>query len=148
MRNFQIVFAVVVATMATRCQFHQHFTHDIFVQKCFCSFSLVKVWLFNFFGAIILAKKLLVKCWWHWLQPCCATVWASACQHDPDEEHGHNQCWWSWSYPRRVSVNWQCSGKFLLELNKACWWQVSIRSSSMIIIMRYFVIVEIVTLYV
>ncbi len=34
----------------------------------FCNFSLITVWLCNFFGAKIAAQKLLVKCWWTWLQ--------------------------------------------------------------------------------
>ncbi len=33
----------------------------------FWSFSLITVWLCNFFGVSILAQKLLVKCWWNGL---------------------------------------------------------------------------------
>jgi len=51
-----------------RCQFYQHFKHAFFKQKClaklFFSYSLPS----SFFGANILAKKLLVKCWWNLLQ--------------------------------------------------------------------------------
>jgi len=32
------------------------------------SFSLMTVWLCNFFFKRIFAQKLLVKCWWNWLQ--------------------------------------------------------------------------------
>jgi len=41
--------------------FMQHFTCTFFVQKILHSFSLLKVWLCNFFGRIILAQKLLLK---------------------------------------------------------------------------------------
>jgi len=50
-----------------RCQFHQHFTHAFFVQKC----------LEQLFSSYILAlakiqkklsKNALVKCWWNWRQ--------------------------------------------------------------------------------
>jgi len=44
-----------------------------FYTRFFCtsvlhSFSLITVWLLKFFGANILAQKLLIKCWWNWLQ--------------------------------------------------------------------------------
>jgi len=44
-----------------------------------CSLSVLKVWVSNFFlGERKLAKKLLVKCWWNWLQgsisPTCVWV--------------------------------------------------------------------------
>jgi len=32
----------------------------------FCSFSLLTVMVCDIFGEIILAQKLLVKCWWNW----------------------------------------------------------------------------------
>jgi hypothetical protein len=31
------------------------------------SFSLITVWLCNFFGKRLSVQKLLVKCWWNWL---------------------------------------------------------------------------------
>jgi len=52
----------------SRCQFHQHFMSNCFVQNCFSklfyNYSLA-LW---FFGERILAQKLLVKCWWNWLE--------------------------------------------------------------------------------
>jgi len=53
-----------------RCQFHQHFTSSFLVQKCLCvlcSFSLITFWPCNFSPQGI-RKRLLVKCWWNWLQ--------------------------------------------------------------------------------
>jgi len=50
-----------------RCQFHQRFTWNFFHESVLCSFSLVTVWLCTFFCKRILAKKLLLKCWWYWL---------------------------------------------------------------------------------
>jgi len=59
------------------------FTRNFFVQKrfvhksAFCNFSPITVWLCDFLaqkywrkniGAKILAQKLLLKCWWNWLQ--------------------------------------------------------------------------------
>ena len=48
-----------------RCQFYQHFTSSIFIQKCdaqiFCNYSLC----LHFFGKK--QKKLHVKCWWNCL---------------------------------------------------------------------------------
>jgi len=47
-------------------QFHKHFTQAFFVRKYFLRrFSLVTVWLCNFFDARILSQKLLVKCLWN-----------------------------------------------------------------------------------
>ncbi len=51
-----------------RCQFHQHFTHAFCAQKCFAQLSSSYSLALYFFGAKILAQKLLVKCWWNWLQ--------------------------------------------------------------------------------
>ena len=52
----------------SRCQFHQHFTSSFFIRKSFeqlfCTYSLG----LYFFGARILAQKLLVKCWCNWPQ--------------------------------------------------------------------------------
>ena len=51
-----------------RCQFHQHFTCSFFIwksfKKLFCTYCLG----LYFFGGRKLAQKLLVKCWWNWLQ--------------------------------------------------------------------------------
>ncbi len=53
----------------TKCQFHQHFTSRYFLYKSVLrSFSLLKVWFCNFFGKRILARKLLIKCCWNWLE--------------------------------------------------------------------------------
>jgi hypothetical protein len=59
----------VKATVITRCQFHQHFTCAFFVQKCLRSFSLVTVWLCNFWSKEIGAKaahKMLMKLTTDW----------------------------------------------------------------------------------
>jgi len=53
-----------------RCQFHQHFKNNFFIPKCFAQrFSSNSLTLY-FFGARISAQKLLIKCWWNWLQNC------------------------------------------------------------------------------
>ncbi len=44
-----------------RCKFHQHFTSAFLYESSLRSFSLITVWFCNFFGARILAQKLLVK---------------------------------------------------------------------------------------
>jgi len=57
-----------IVSVTTRFQFHQHFTRGFLVQKCFSQlFSSYSLTL-CLFGKRILAKKLLVKCWWNWLQ--------------------------------------------------------------------------------
>jgi len=52
----------------TRSKFYQHFTSAFFTRKCFAqlfsNYSLA-LWLF---GKRISVKKLLVTCWWNWLQ--------------------------------------------------------------------------------
>jgi len=39
-----------------------------FRQSVLHSFSLITVWLCKFSSKIILAQKLILKCWWNWLQ--------------------------------------------------------------------------------
>jgi len=54
--------------LSTRFQFRRHFLLAFFVRKCFAQlFSDYSLALY-FFGETILAQKLLVKCWWNWLQ--------------------------------------------------------------------------------
>jgi len=48
--------------MPHRCQFHQHFSQDFFVRKCFAQLSSGYCLALYFFGIRILAQKLLVKC--------------------------------------------------------------------------------------
>ena len=47
--------------LAARCQFHQHFMLAFLYNIVLSRFSLVTAWLCYFFGAKILAQKLLVK---------------------------------------------------------------------------------------
>jgi len=55
-------------TTTARCQFHQHFMSNFFHSSVFWSFSLLTIWLCNFFVERISAQKLLAKCWLNWLQ--------------------------------------------------------------------------------
>jgi len=54
--------AIKVLTIASRCQFHQHFTRNFFIQKVFCAAFLQLQFGFVIIGERILAKKRLVKC--------------------------------------------------------------------------------------
>ena len=51
-----------------RCQFQQHYTSSFFVWKCFEQLLSTYSLCWYFFGKIILAEKLVVKCSWNWLQ--------------------------------------------------------------------------------
>jgi hypothetical protein len=52
----------------SRCQFQQHFTQAFFIWKCFVLlFSNCTLTLWNFVERVS-AQKLLIKCWWNWLQ--------------------------------------------------------------------------------
>jgi len=51
-----------------RCQFHQHFTGDFCIQKCFAQLFSYDSLALKFFRERIFAKKLLVKCWWNKLK--------------------------------------------------------------------------------
>jgi len=51
-----------------RCQFHLHFTCAFFVQKCFAQLFSTYILALKFSGKRISAQKLVVKCWWNWLQ--------------------------------------------------------------------------------
>jgi len=51
----------------TWCKFLQHFTRNFFTWKCFSKLFFSYSLALQFFGAKILAQKLLVKCWWNWL---------------------------------------------------------------------------------
>jgi len=55
-------------------------TFAIFVRKCFWCFALINLALY-FFGAQILAQKLLLKCWWNWLK---VTYLSCTTAKDPD----------------------------------------------------------------
>jgi hypothetical protein len=46
----------------SKCQFYQHFSRHCLCVRALHSFSLLTFWLCNFFGKIILAQNLLVKC--------------------------------------------------------------------------------------
>ncbi len=68
-RGFEILCQRLCATWPrSRCQFHQHFTPDFFVHKCFAQLFSFSLGLVVFFGIRMLVQKLLVKCWWNWLQ--------------------------------------------------------------------------------
>ncbi len=49
-------------------QFHQHFTSTFLVQKYLEQIFFTFCFCLHFFGKIILAQKLLIKCWWNWHQ--------------------------------------------------------------------------------
>jgi len=51
-----------------RCWFHQHFTSSFFVRKCFAKLFSNYSLALKFFDSRISAQKLLIKCWWNWLQ--------------------------------------------------------------------------------
>ncbi len=51
---------------STRCQFHQHFTQNFFVQKYFAQLLSTYILALKFFGERISVQKLLKKCWWNW----------------------------------------------------------------------------------
>jgi len=51
------------AKPSSRCQFHQHFTSSFFVQDSFAQLFSTNSLALKFFAKIILAKKLLIKCW-------------------------------------------------------------------------------------
>jgi hypothetical protein len=50
------------ASWFTYGQFHQHFMHGLYHMKVLYATSLH----LYFYGAKILAQKLLLKCWWNW----------------------------------------------------------------------------------
>jgi len=57
-----------------RCQFQHILSTPFLSSSALHSFSLITIWLRNFLSARILAQKLLVKCWWNWLQVGLKTV--------------------------------------------------------------------------
>jgi hypothetical protein len=47
--NIRAAFTNCHSASASLDQYHQHFIHNFFVQKCFSKISQVKFWLCNFF---------------------------------------------------------------------------------------------------
>ena len=65
----------------SRWQFHQHFTisfcANILAPKTFKA----KLQVQSFFGELLLAQKLLIKCWWNWPQEIHSSSWGQLLQH-------------------------------------------------------------------
>ncbi len=52
-----------------RWKFHQHFMSNFFCTKVLrAAFFVLEEWLDTFLGTWKLVQKLLLKCWWNWLQ--------------------------------------------------------------------------------
>ncbi len=101
-------------TSAHRCQFHQHFTRSFFVQKCFAklfsnySFALLP------FSKIMLAQKLLVKCYWNWLQ---VSISSTFYAHILSPYFGTKKL------QSQIKVEKSCSICFLTKNTwTKCWW--------------------------
>ncbi len=66
--NAKSIHANPLCFYETRCKFHHCFTHSFFDWKSFAQLISSCVLALYFFGAKVLSLKLLVKCWWNWLQ--------------------------------------------------------------------------------
>jgi len=51
-----------------RCHFHQNFMSSFFIQKCLAQFISNYILAFLISCHKNIVQKLLVKCWWNWLQ--------------------------------------------------------------------------------
>jgi len=67
-QQYYFYSVALITNTAMRSQFHQLFMNNFFVQKCFTKLFSPSSLGLKFFGKMILAQKLLVKCWWNWLQ--------------------------------------------------------------------------------